>query len=428
LRFDKNGGPAPPANNICAQFAGETVISVEASANDTLHVTTIDTSTKVGHLWEVRFGYNPCANEFFFFCGTARNLAEFGARTGSDLPPTIVDVALPFTGRQPFSEGLDLASFCTDYDGKPIQGAKPVVVDPPDGVQRWNFFDAFVEFKPLAADAQGCTVKISSQEYGPTEINDVIINPLNTLTPSRPLVLPGDGGRMRVFDFMADDPENCPEGDDTDDPRYERAVSAFFTRVNPKLALCHTAGLADCNLQQLKTLDLEFGIIPGDGRLGGVNPKFSEAFLVDQVPVGDYDGTWCGVDPPVNNEYPWLEANAGSVVPIDIKPVLATNECGDKTIPDLAAVLTVYNADTGIEVPFEDLAFTGNGSASAFRAEFFAGNNPKKPYSLNWNTVDRHGDPLPDGLYKLNIIDDTAATNGTAEIYFPPQTVYVILK
>jgi hypothetical protein len=310
LRFDKDGDPAPPANNICAQFAGETVISVEASANDTLHVTTINASTKVGHLWEVPFGYNPCENEFFFFCGTARNLAEFGARTGSNLPPTIVDVALPFTGRQPFSEGLDLASFCTDYNGKPIQGAKGRLLN---GVQGWNFFDAFVEFKPLAADAQNCTVTISSQEYGPTEINDVILNPLNSLTPSRPLVLPGDNGRMRVFDFIADDLNDCPVGDALDDPRYERAVSAFFTRVNPKLALCHTAGLADCNLQQLKTLDLEFGIIPGDGRLGGVDPKFSEAFLVDQVPVGDYDGTWCGVAPPVSNEDPWLDPSCRSI-------------------------------------------------------------------------------------------------------------------
>ena len=115
-------------------------------------------------------------------------------------------------------------------------------------------------------------------------------------------------------------------------------------------------------------------------------------------------------------------------MPIDIKPVLATDECGDKTIPNLAAVLTVFNADTGFEVAFEDLNFTGNGSASEFRAQFHAGNNPKKPYSLNWNTVDRYGDPLAVGLYKLTIIDDTAATNGTPEIYFPPQTVYVRLK
>ena len=423
-RFDQDG----VEQSVCASFTDGVVLSVDQSANDTQHLTVWYPTAEVGELWEVPFGYNPCSDPITFSCGSlpadgAVLLATFGAPTGAG--PAVVDVALPFTTRA-------AADFdCGDYDGSRIQGIKPF--DLVGDGQGFNSFDAYVEFIP-SDDALSCRVAVSSQEYSPVDINAVINDPANSLTPSRPLVLPGDNGRMRVWNFAPLDEPGvlCPTGDPNDPPRYTRNVSAFFKEVNPKLALCHDPGLLTCNLQLMSTLDLEFGDIPDDGKLGGFDPRFSEAFLVDQVPDGAYDGVWCGIAPPVNNEPPWLEANAGSVVPIDIKPVPVGDECGAKTIPNLVAVLDVWyvpaNGDPAYQVPFEDLNFTGSGSASPYRAVFHEGQTSKKPYSLNWDTNDGDGNQLPTGEYKLTIFDDTAATLGVTEVYFPPQSVRVILK
>jgi hypothetical protein len=431
-RFDKDGNPyTDESSNVihCAANLGGTVVAVTPSANDTLHVTVHNAANDAATLYEIPFGYNPCPGEFEFFCGGATPLATFSGPTPlGTAPPLVAGVALPFTGRLAYTDTPECPA--SGYAGPPVQGSKPV-----DGGEGWNFFDLYATFNPVpGAGADQCAVTISSQEFSPIRIGEVIDNPLNKLSPSRPLVLPGDQGAMRVLTYTPSVDESlCPPGTPDGEPKYVRGVSAFFSRVNPKLALCHALGLQDCDLQRLKTLDLEFGFIPGDGNLSGFNPRFSEGFLVDQVPAdGEYDGVWCDVDPPVNNEEPWLEVNSGSVVPIDIKPVLAGNECGAKTIPDLVAVLSVWYVDeqtnTATEVPFEDLNFTGSGSADPLRAVFFEGANPKKPYSLNWDTNDRNGDRLPAGLYKLNIIDDTAATRGIDAIYFPPQVVYVILS
>jgi hypothetical protein len=349
----------------------------------------------------------------------------------------VVDVALPFSIRA-------AAEFsCPDDAGTLINGIKPF--DLAGGGQGFNSFDAYLEFIPMDA-ASTCRVAVSSEEFSPLDIDAVINHPANTLTPSRPLVLPGDNGRMRVWTYTPLDGAVCPPGDPGDPPRYTRNVSAYFKEVNPKLALCHILGLEDCNLQAMRTLDLEFGDLPDDGKLGGFDPRFSEGFLVDQVPDGDYLGTWCGVDPPISNEAPWLSANAGSVVPLDIKPVLADDdpttddECGNKTIDALVAVLDIWFIPgvpytLGDPVPnpafppeqlaFEDVNFSGGGSASEYRFEFAEPNNPRRPYSLNWDTVDRDGQKLPEGWYKLNIFDDSASSTG--EIYFPPQVVYVYL-
>jgi len=407
-------------------FSGQ-VLDVEQTANDTLNLTVWDSSNGVGQLWEVPFGWDPCPgdSQYDFFCGGARLLATFGAPSGSG-PDVAVGVALPFTGRAAFA-GLDTFDCTSPYD--PVQGSKPG--DLTGGGQSANFFDAFVEFIPSPMDAPDCRVTISSTEHSPFEIEGVI-SAETALQPSTPLVLPGDNGRMRVFSFVTEDGAVCPAGDAGGDPLYTRNISAFFKEVNPKLALCHDPDLNNCNLQLMSTLDLEFGNIPDDGKIGGFDPQFSEAFLVDQVPPGGYAGVWCGIDPPVENEEPWLQANAGSVVPIDIKPVPAGKACGDKTIPGLVAVLNVWyipaNGDPAFQVPFEDLTFTGNGSGSDYRAQFYEPDTTRKPYSLNWDTEDRNGDPLPAGDYKLTIFDDTAATLGGGAVYFPPQSVHIILK
>lgn len=416
-------GPTWAPKDTC--FGGQ-VLDVEQTADDTLNLTVWDSTNGVGQLWEVPFGWDPCEGEtqYDFFCGGATLLATFGAPSGSG--PAAVGVALPFTGREAFT-GVG-ASYCGEPDYEPVQGSKPADLE---FGQSFNFFDAFVEFIPSPVDAPGCRVTVSSTEHSPFEIEDVITNEA-ALQPSTPLVLPGDNGRMRVFEFLAEPGVTCPLGDADGDPLYTRNISAFFKEVNPKLALCHADGLTDCNLQLMSTLDLEFGNIPDDGKIGGFDPQFSEAFLVDQVPPGGYDGVWCGIDPPVENQEPWLQANAGSVVPIDIKPVPEGKACGDKTIPDLVAVLNVWyipaNGDPAYQVPFEDLMFTGNGSGSDYRAQFYEPHNPRRPYSLNWDTNDRNGDPLPTGDYKLTIFDDTAATLGVDKVYFPPQSVHIILK
>jgi hypothetical protein len=422
--FEETGAGWAVQASSC--FGGQ-VLDVEQTANDTLNLTVWNATAGQGELWEVPFGWDPCPgdSQYDFFCGGANLLAIFGAPSGSG--PAAVGVALPFTGREAFT-GVD-AGYCDQTGYDPVQGSKPG--DLTGGGQSSNFFDAFVEFIPSPVGAPDCRVTISSTEHSPFEIEDVIFNE-TALQPSTPLVLPGDNGRMRVFKFVEEQEGICPPGDENGDPLYTRNISAFFKEVNPKLALCHAAELTNCNLQLMSTLDLEFGNIPDDGKIGGFDPQFSEAFLVDQVPPGGYDGKWCGIDPPVQNEDPWLQANAGSVVPIDIKPVLAEKECGDKTIPDLVAVLNVWyipaNGDPAYQVPFEDLTFTGNGSGSDYRAQFFEPSNPRQPYSLNWDTTDRNGDPLPTGDYKLTIFDDSAATLGVDKVYFPPQSVHIILK
>ncbi len=423
--FEKTGTGWAGQASSC--FDGVQVLDVEQTADDTLNLTVWNTTTGQGELLEVPFGWDPCdgPTQYDFFCGGAQLLATFGAPSGSS--SAAVGVALPFTGREAFT-GVD-AAYCDDTNRGPVQGSKPG--DLTGGGQSSNFFDAFVEFIPSPVDAPDCRVTISSFEHSPFEIEGVISTE-TALQPSTPLVLPGDNGRMRVFAFLAEDPALCPAGTAGGDPLYTRNISAFFKEVNPKLALCHDPNLTTCNLQLMNTLDLEFGNIPDDGKIGGFDPQFSEAFLVDQVPPGGYAGKWCGIDPPVENQPPWLQANAGSVVPIDIKPVPANKTCGDKTIPALVAVLDVWyipaNGDPAYQVPFADLNFTGSGSGSPYRVQFFEPDNPRKPYSLNWDTNDRNGDPLPTGDYKLTIFDDTAATLGGGLVYFPPQSVHIILK
>ncbi len=446
-RFDKDGG----AEDVCWPFDDEAMgLSVDQSANDTQYFTVLAPVEDIGvyypsdceecfplplevQLWEVPFGYDPCADDFGFFCGDdARLLATFSMpmEPGDIAPPVLVfDVALPFTDR----EAADFD--CDGFGDHPAQGIKPIDLD--GGGQGFNSFDAYIEFIP-SDSAPTCRVKVRSQEHSPMEINAVIEGGSNALMPSRPLVLPGDNGRMRVwfFDELNEEGVNCPEGDPDGPPLYTRNFSAFFTLYNPKLALCHDTGDPQCNLQQINILDLVYGDIPDDGKLGGFDPRFSQGFLVDQVILGPdgypvYDGEFCGFLPPVYKGKMRAEKfKAGSAVPIKIKPVLDGTPCGGKTIPDLVAVLAVsrIEGDTAISIPFEDLTFNGKGSAEDYRAVFYPPKSRNSHYQLIWKTVDRYGDRLPKGLYKLTVIDDSAATNGGDEIYFGPQSIMIELK
>jgi hypothetical protein len=404
-QFSFGAGWNATNEGACANFGdGATVQDAELSADDTIYVTV--TTASGGELWEIPFDTESSS------CGSSPvRLATFTRI--SPTAPLVVGVALPFTGR----------------DGKIVPDSTKLDFNIPVEVQAFNFYDSLYEF---GAD-NGCEVSVSAREFSPMDVQAAI--DAEGLDPARVITFWGDNAKALGFDYnSANGP--CAPGAEDGPPLYEHAINAFYGAFNPQIMVCEyiSAGVPNtCRLTTFKSYYPLFGFFPDDGRLGGVNPKFSWSFLIDKVPDGAepvYDGEFCGFESPLVPDGPYPTFQTGSDLPIKFR-VAKDCETGPFITRNLIAILSlakVEDEDGNLDFdPIENPDITGGGSSDPDRLVFNNPRNKNKPFALQLK-LSEDGANLEPGLYQIVVTDDTAGTLGVSEIYFPAQVTFFNVK
>ena len=404
-QFSFDAGWNATDEGACANFAsGSTVQDAEISADDTLYVTVSTASG--GELWEIPF--DPTSSS----CGSSPvRLATFTRI--SPTVPLVVGVALPFTDR----EGKEVSDDTKELFNIPVED------------QAFNFFDSLYEF---GAD-NGCTVSVSAREFSPMDVQAAIN--AEGLGPARVITFWGDNAKALGFDYNAAN-GLCDPGAEDGPPLYEHAINAFYGASNPQIMVCEylSAGVPNtCRLTTFKSYYPLFGFFPDDGRLGGVNPKFSWSFLIDKVPDGAepvYDGEFCGFESPLVPDGPYPTFQTGSDLPIKFR-VAKDCQTGPFITRNLIAILSlakVEDEDGNHDFDaIENPDITGGGSSDPDRLVFNNPRNKTKPFALQLK-LSEDGVNLEPGLYQIVVTDDTAGTLSVSEIYFPAQVTFFNIK
>jgi len=403
--FDASWNPTHEVS--CANFgAGVTVQDAELSADDTLYVTV--TTASGGELWEIPF--DTASSDCVPPSGPLATFTRINPTA-----PLVVGVALPFTGR----------------DGKEVSETTKIDFNIPAEVQAFNFFDSLYEFRALA---NGCEVTVSAQEFSPIDVQTAI--DAEGLGPARVITFWGDNAKALGFDYSATN-ELCVPGAEDGPPLYEHAINAFYGAFNPQIMICENIGTddvpSDCRLITFTSYYPLFGFFPDDGRLGGVDPKFSRSFLIDKIPDGVepvYDGEFCGFESPLVPDGPYPTFQTGSDLPIKFR-VAEDCETGPFITRNLIAILSLAKIEDELGNhdfdAIENPDITGGGSSDPYRLVFNNPKNKNKPFALQVK-LSEDGVNLEPGLYQIVVTDDTAGTLGDPKIYFPAQVTFFNVK